>query len=149
MICSSVKRFFTSNLLGVGNWTPNWGATQNWVDVVDTRVSGSEAQHLVRKCEQATKDKKKVLIGFRLGDLWTDVFTYEKGERASEQGVSVKARLLYISWIKVDGNMVYKAEPKSAESARRSQRARRHSCRAGSTGSRSCRASHSAPVRKT
>ncbi|APP84440.1 hypothetical protein BI317_09895 [Xanthomonas hortorum pv. gardneri] len=33
MICSSVKRFFTSNLLGVGNWTPNWGATQNWVDV--------------------------------------------------------------------------------------------------------------------
>lgn len=59
---------------------------------------------------------KKVLIGFRLGDLWTDVFTYEKGERASEQGVSVKARLRYISWIKVDGNMVYKAEPKSAES---------------------------------
>lgn len=82
----------------------------------DTRVSGSEAQHLVRKCDRATKDKKKVLIGFRLGDLWTDVFTYEKGERASEQGVSVKARLLYISWIKVDGNMVYKAEPKSAES---------------------------------
>ncbi|WP_446697904.1 DUF3577 domain-containing protein, partial [Xanthomonas arboricola] len=34
-----------------------------------------------------------MLIGFRLGDLWTDVFTYEKGERASEQGVSVKARL--------------------------------------------------------
>ncbi|RFF37311.1 hypothetical protein, partial [Xanthomonas campestris] len=23
MTCSSVKRFFTSNLLGVGNWTPN------------------------------------------------------------------------------------------------------------------------------
>ncbi|QWN28130.1 hypothetical protein DGM85_05910 [Xanthomonas phaseoli pv. phaseoli] len=29
MICSSEKRFFTSNLLGVGNWTPNCGATQN------------------------------------------------------------------------------------------------------------------------
>ncbi|AXQ10512.1 hypothetical protein BCR61_19745 [Xanthomonas oryzae pv. oryzae] len=29
MICSSEKRFFTSNLLGVGNWTPNGGATQN------------------------------------------------------------------------------------------------------------------------
>ncbi|RBC60347.1 hypothetical protein BRN15_13460, partial [Xanthomonas oryzae pv. oryzae] len=28
MICSSEKRFFTSNLLGVGNWTPNGGATQ-------------------------------------------------------------------------------------------------------------------------
>ncbi|QGY75257.1 hypothetical protein FZ025_00685 [Xanthomonas hyacinthi] len=33
MICSSEKRFFTSNLLGVGNWTPNWGATQSWGDV--------------------------------------------------------------------------------------------------------------------
>ncbi|WP_428960210.1 integrase core domain-containing protein [Xanthomonas oryzae] len=29
MICSSEKRFFTSNLLGVGNWTSHWGATQN------------------------------------------------------------------------------------------------------------------------
>ncbi|AXI16758.1 hypothetical protein CDO11_05685 [Xanthomonas oryzae pv. oryzae] len=33
MICSSEKRFFTSNLLGVGNWTPNGGATQTWGDV--------------------------------------------------------------------------------------------------------------------
>ncbi|AXM31622.1 hypothetical protein BRN52_06315 [Xanthomonas oryzae pv. oryzae] len=33
MICSSEKRFFTSNLLGVGNWTPNRHATQNWGDV--------------------------------------------------------------------------------------------------------------------
>ncbi|AUJ11279.1 hypothetical protein BVV20_01690 [Xanthomonas oryzae pv. oryzae] len=36
MICSSEKRFFTSNLLGIGNWTPNWGATQNRGDVVAT-----------------------------------------------------------------------------------------------------------------
>ncbi|OWB26125.1 hypothetical protein XocBAI20_15655 [Xanthomonas oryzae pv. oryzicola] len=33
MICSSEKRFFTSNLLGIGNWTPNQGATQNRGDV--------------------------------------------------------------------------------------------------------------------
>ncbi|QBH05406.1 hypothetical protein EYC57_21445 [Xanthomonas oryzae] len=33
MICSSEKRFFTSNLLGIGNWTPNQGATQTWGDV--------------------------------------------------------------------------------------------------------------------
>ncbi|QEO26092.1 hypothetical protein F0H32_07730 [Xanthomonas translucens pv. undulosa] len=30
IICSSVKRFFTSNLLKVGNWTPNRHATQRW-----------------------------------------------------------------------------------------------------------------------
>ncbi|RWU19988.1 hypothetical protein XANMN_06195 [Xanthomonas phaseoli pv. manihotis str. CIO151] len=34
MICSSEKRFFTSNLLRLGNWTPNCGATQNRGDVV-------------------------------------------------------------------------------------------------------------------
>ncbi|AUJ11473.1 hypothetical protein BVV20_02975 [Xanthomonas oryzae pv. oryzae] len=33
MICSSEKRFFTSNLLGIGNWTPSRCATQTWGDV--------------------------------------------------------------------------------------------------------------------
>jgi len=62
----------------------------------DTRVSGSEAQHLVRRCIQ-------------------DTFTYSKGKRAGEQGVSLKARLLFVSWIKVDGKLVYKAEPKPTD----------------------------------
>ena len=56
----------------------------------DTRVSGNEAQHLVRRCEDAVKAEKKVLIGFRLGDLWADVFTYTKGKRVGEQGGASK-----------------------------------------------------------
>ncbi|AUJ13975.1 hypothetical protein BVV20_20425 [Xanthomonas oryzae pv. oryzae] len=36
MICSSEKRFFTSNLLGLGNWTPSRCATQTWGDVDPT-----------------------------------------------------------------------------------------------------------------
>ena len=35
----------------------------------DTRVSGSEAQRLVRRCIDARRREKKVMIGFRLGDL--------------------------------------------------------------------------------
>ncbi|PMU26036.1 MULTISPECIES: STY4534 family ICE replication protein [unclassified Pseudomonas] len=81
----------------------------------DTRVSGSEAQHLVRRCIEAVEAEKKVMIGFRLSDLWADTFTYTKGKRAGEQGVSLKARLLFISWIKVDSALVYKAEPKSTK----------------------------------
>lgn len=88
----------------------------------DTRVSGSEAQHLVRRCIQAVDAEKKVMIGFRLGDLWTDTFTFSKGKRAGEQGVSLKARLLFVSWIKVDGKLVYKAEPKPTESGERVDR---------------------------
>lgn len=82
----------------------------------DTRVSGTDAQHLVRRCIDAVKAEKKVMIGFHMGDLWTNTFTYSKGKRAGEQGVSLKARLLFVRWIKVDGVLKYKAEPKPAES---------------------------------
>ena len=85
----------------------------------DTRVSGSEAQHLVRRCIDAVEAEKKVMIGFRLGDLWTDIFTYSKGKNAGNPGVSLKARLLFVSWIKVDGKLVYKAEPKPTETDER------------------------------
>lgn len=83
----------------------------------DVRVSGTDAQHLIRRCEQAVKEEKKVLIGFRLGDLWTDIFKYARGPKEGETGVSLKARLLFISWIKVDGDLVYKAEPRATEAA--------------------------------
>ncbi|VFR32218.1 FIG051360: Periplasmic protein TonB, links inner and outer membranes [plant metagenome] len=85
----------------------------------DTKVSGSEAQHLVRRCIDAVEAEKKVLIGFRLGDLWTDIFTYTKGKNEGKPGVSLKARLLFVSWIKVDGELVYKAEPKPADTDER------------------------------
>ena len=87
----------------------------------DTRVSGSEAQHLVRRCIDAVEAEKKVMIGFRLGDLWTDIFTYSKGENAGNPGVSLKARLLFVSWIKVDGELVYKADSKPTETDERNQ----------------------------
>lgn len=83
----------------------------------DCRVSGSEAAKLIKRCEQASQEKKKILIGFKLGDLYAETFTYEKGDKAGETGVSLKARLLYISWIKVDGENVYTAPPReTAES---------------------------------
>ncbi|CAM5521514.1 hypothetical protein RLIN73S_04892 [Rhodanobacter lindaniclasticus] len=40
-----------------------------------------------------------------------------QGEESGQQGVSLKARLLFVSWIKVDGEMVYKAEPKTTDDA--------------------------------
>jgi hypothetical protein len=81
----------------------------------DVKVSGTQAQHLIRRCEDAVKAERKVLIGFRLGDLWVDQFTYSKGEKAGQPGVSLKARLLFVSWIKVDKKLVYKAEAKAPD----------------------------------
>ncbi|MGJ8517646.1 STY4534 family ICE replication protein [Carnimonas bestiolae] len=83
----------------------------------DCRVNGHEAEKLIRRLLATQDDRKaknqpepKILIGFKLGDLWTDTYTYSKGERAGQMGVSLKARLLFIDWIKVDGSMVYKHE---------------------------------------
>ena len=92
------------------------------VDQTGHKILSDLCQHLVRRCIQAVDAEKKVMIGFRLGDLWTDTFTYSKGKRAGEQGVSLKARLLFVSWIKVDGKLVYKAEPKPTDADDRDER---------------------------
>ena len=135
MTTSSEKTYFNLHITGLGylnrirEVTPKKGESFLACDIAaingpsdapeyrrfDVRVSGSEAQHLIRRCSDAVATDKKVLIGFRLGDLWTDTFTYTKGERAGQPGVSLKARLLFVSWIKVDGQLVYKAEPKASE----------------------------------
>lgn len=61
----------------------------------DCRVSGKEAQKLVGRCIDACEQKRKVLIQFRLGDLYADTFVYSKGDRKGETGVSLKAHLLH------------------------------------------------------
>jgi len=80
---------------------------------IDCKVSGGEAEKLVRRSQQAEAAGKKVLVGFRVGDLWVDTFVYDRGEKKGQTGASLKGRLLYISWIKVDGEMVYQAPAKS------------------------------------
>lgn len=78
----------------------------------DLKVSGSDAEHLVRRCQEAVVAGSKVLVGFRIGDLWVDQFTYSRGERAGQTGVSLKGRLLFIRFINIDGQRVYTAESK-------------------------------------
>ena len=79
----------------------------------DCRVSGTEAAKLIKRLDKACQEKKKILIGFKLGDLYAETFTYEKGDKQGETGISLKARLLSIGWIKVDGESVYSAPPKA------------------------------------
>lgn len=79
---------------------------------IDCNVVGAEAEKLVRRCLEAVEADKKVLVSFRIGDIWADAFTYEKGEKQGQPGASLKGRLLFIGWIKVDGETVYEAKPK-------------------------------------
>ncbi|MDX1252186.1 MAG: DUF3577 domain-containing protein [Gammaproteobacteria bacterium] len=72
----------------------------------DCRVSGKDAQDVIRLLMPEIQAKKKVLVSFKLGDLYPETFVYDKGEKVGQTGVSLKARLLKIHWAKVDGKHV-------------------------------------------
>ncbi|ECE2104803.1 STY4534 family ICE replication protein [Salmonella enterica subsp. enterica serovar Newport] len=83
----------------------------------DATVSGKQTSSLIRRCQNAVNEEKKVLIGFKLSNLTADVFTLTKGDHVGESRASLRARLIKISFIKVGQSMVYKAEkPESADS---------------------------------
>jgi len=78
----------------------------------DCRVSGSEAAKVIKRLDKACQENKKILIGFKIGDLYPETFTYKSGNKQGQVGISLKARLLYIGWVKVDGDTVYTAPSK-------------------------------------
>ena len=75
----------------------------------DCRVSGTEAQTVIRNLKPEIEAQKKVLIGFKIGDLYPTTFVYDKGERKGQTGISLKAHLLRITFVKFDGKLVYQA----------------------------------------
>ena len=75
----------------------------------DCIVRGAKAINIVRNLMPEIEAGKAVLVGFKIGDLYADTFTFTHGEKAGQTGVSLKARLLQIRWAKVDGETVYSA----------------------------------------
>ncbi|MBS7415793.1 STY4534 family ICE replication protein [Pseudomonas syringae] len=83
----------------------------------DCKVAGGEAERLVRLYKNAVEAEKKVLLSFRIGDLWINPFLYEKGDKQGQPGASLKGRLLFIDWIKVNGVFEYKAPARQEATA--------------------------------
>lgn len=83
----------------------------------DCKVAGGEAERLIRLYMDAVNAEKKVLLSFRIGDLWIDQFLYEKGVKQGQPGASLKGRLLFIDWIKVNGTFEYKAPARQEATA--------------------------------
>ena len=69
----------------------------------DCTVRGAEAQKIVNLLEPDVTDEKPVLIGFKVGDIYPELFTFEKGDKKGQQGVTIKGRLLKIKFAKVNG----------------------------------------------
>jgi len=72
----------------------------------ECRVSGEDAKRIITLLESDVEAKKQVIVGFRLGDPYPEVFTFEKGNRQGQQGLSIKARLLKVRFAKVNGQRI-------------------------------------------
>ncbi|MEW8028781.1 MAG: STY4534 family ICE replication protein [Candidatus Thiodiazotropha sp.] len=80
----------------------------------ECHVSGKKAQEVARQLKPAVEGKLKVLMGFTLSDLYGESFTFKNGDKTGETGVSLKARLLRVSWAKVDGQPFYTVKEDTA-----------------------------------
>jgi hypothetical protein len=81
----------------------------------DVRVVGSKAQELIRQVEPAEKAGAKVLVAFRIGDPYGEIFTHEKGQKAGDDDVSIKGRLLFLNFVKVDDEVIYRNPPRNSQ----------------------------------
>ena len=52
-----------------------------------------------------------MIIGFRIADIYPELFTFEKGERKGQPGVAIKGRLLRIKFAKVNGVAIDVPQP--------------------------------------
>jgi hypothetical protein len=90
----------------------------------DCRVCGEAAAHVLLDLKGLIEAKgpdgrpaHRVLAGFKLSDLYAETFVYQKGERQGQTGVALKARLLRIDWVKVDGEPYPLPQTETAQAA--------------------------------
>jgi len=77
----------------------------------DCRVSGAEARKIVKLLEPDVAAEKTVIIGFKIADIYPELFTFEKGDKKGQPGVSIKGRLLRVKFAKVNGEAIDLPEP--------------------------------------
>lgn len=83
----------------------------------DCSVVGTEAKALFdTHLSSLTKDDT-VTASFKLGDLYTDTFVYSSGVKQGQTGVCLKARLLKISYLKVNDEIVFQSSLQAADDA--------------------------------
>lgn len=70
---------------------------------LDAKAVSEQSQTVLRLIEEdANNRNKRVMVQFKVGDVYIDTFTYKSGEKAGMPGVVLKARLLLIhrAWVK-------------------------------------------------
>lgn len=86
----------------------------------DCRVSGNDAQQIIQAVMPSVAADKKVIVGFAIGDIYAHVYERkvktkdDKGQwretGATETASLIKGRLLQITYVKVDSEVVYRVD---------------------------------------
>lgn len=74
---------------------------------IDCRIVGKLALESVKQLKGAVAAKSKVIVGFRAGDPRPEFYEYKDSKTGEDRsGQGLKARLLQLTFAKVDGNKV-------------------------------------------
>ena len=74
----------------------------------DVSVVGSRALNVVKRLQKFANDRNaRVVIGFKIGDIYPEAYTITKGDRSGQLAHVLRGRLLQVKWAKVNGSMVY------------------------------------------
>jgi hypothetical protein len=81
----------------------------------DLRVSGQEAAQLVENCIEDVDQNRKVVISFKVGDIYPHLYERDAkvdGRKTGEKEMAclIKGRLLLINTITVDGTRVFERQ---------------------------------------
>lgn len=86
----------------------------------DCRVSGNDAQRIVQAVMPDVEAKKKVVVGFTIGDIYAHVYERKvkkleadgkwRETGATETACLIKGRLLQITYVKIDDEVVFRVD---------------------------------------
>lgn len=82
-------------------------------------VVGEKAKELIEDLCEDVKQEHKILMGVILRGFKPTIFTYQKGKHQGESDVSFQSNLMYIDWIHINGQEVYKVAPEEKEEQQR------------------------------
>jgi len=78
----------------------------------DTVISGKDALAIMKQYKEQINDQNsKVICGFTIGDIYGYAYTTKNKKSGDDENrCGIKGRLLFLQFLKIDGEMVYKYE---------------------------------------
>ena len=81
---------------------------------IDCIVVEEEAKNVLLNLVDTDEKEAKYMVGFNIGDIYPETFTYKSGNKQGQTGVSLKGRLIKIKWLRKNNELIYEPQKTSA-----------------------------------